>query len=103
MRVERPPQRFSAEIQIARARAIAEPTSDLRRRAPCAVHISLYFDERDWPHGQFAIGVEHGIVAVLPALVREPGVGLPIILDESVVIAIAMRLDPRERRLDIRP
>ena len=49
-----------------------------------------------------AVGMEDGIMAVLPALILQALVGQTAIFDKSVAIAVAMRVDPAERRIDIR-
>jgi hypothetical protein len=38
-------------------------------QAPRQVDVALHLDQRDRPLGQAAVGVEHGIEGVLPALV----------------------------------
>ena len=53
--------------------------------------------------GQRAVGVEDRIVAVLPALVDQPGVALAAVLDEAVAVAIARLVHPAQRRQDVRP
>src|SRR5579863_9705316 len=68
-----------------------------------SVNVALHFDERDRALGQFAIRMENRIVTVLPALVDQTFFRPATIFDKAVTIAIAVNVDPVERRLYLRP
>src|SRR5262249_58560386 len=70
----------------------------LRRAA-----ISLLLCESNLPSRYAAIGVEHGILRVLPALVAQAFLRSLVVFDEPVLIGIAGAVDPGERPLDTGP
>ena len=47
--------------------------------------------------------MENGIPAVLPALVGQAVFAFPVIFDKAVAVAVAIFVDPGQRRLDIGP
>ena len=78
-------------------RGIAQPPDDPFGGPPGRVDISLHLGQSDRTLGQSSIGVEYGVLAVLPALVDQALIGLGAIFDESVVVAVAVPIDPVER------
>ena len=55
------------------------------------------------PRRQRAVGVEDGVVGVLPALVHQAVGRLPLVLDEAVAVAVAVAVDPAQGGLDVGP
>ena len=67
------------------------------------VDVALHLAERDRPLRQRAVGMEDGVVGVLPALVGKAAVRLAVVLDEAIPVAVAVLIDPAQRRLDVGP
>ena len=65
--------------------------------------VALHLDQGDRARGLAAVRVEHRIRAVLPALVREPGLGCAGVAEESVAVGSALALDPGHRCQQGRP
>ena len=83
--------------------AALEAAGDRGGGAPGGVGVGLHLDQRDRAAGERAVGVEDRVVAVLPALVDQAVGVLPAVLDEAVAVAVAVDLDPGQRRLDVGP
>ena len=66
-------------------------------------YVALYLAEGNWPRSEFSIRVDNRIRRVLPALVNQPGATIPLILDEAVVVWIAVGVDPAQCCEDIWP
>ena len=66
-------------------------------------HVALHFAQRDRALGQLAVGVEDRVLRVLPALVAEAALAPGGVLDETVAVAVAVVVDPAQRRLQVRP
>ena len=84
---------------------VAEDLRQLGGGALGSVDVALNLTQRaiSAPDARAAVLVEVEILAVvLPALVQ-PLLGLPVIFDEAVAVAIAVFVAPAERRLDLRP
>ena len=96
-------ERVCLRVERLAAYAFAEPTGGARRQALGGIDIALHLAKRDRPLRQRAVGVEDGVVGVLPALVGEPGLAAAVIFDEAVAVGVARTVDPAERRLDIGP
>ena len=47
--------------------------------------------------------MEDGVVGVLPALVQQAAVGLPLVLHEAVAVPVAIAVDPVQGGLDMGP
>ena len=89
-----------------RAQGIGVAVDRPRSAAPArqaAYSVPLDFAQGDRTHRQRSVLVHHRIVGVLPALVNETGRRATLVLDEAVTIAVAVPVDPAERRLDGRP
>ena len=67
------------------------------------VDVALDLRERDRSFRKPAVGMEHGIVRIFPALIGEPLLGRAVILDEAVAIAISRAVDPLQRGFERRP
>src|SRR5690606_23005128 len=67
------------------------------------VDVALHLRERDRARRERAVGMRHAVERVLPALVREPAIGLAQVLDEPVAVLVPVLVDPGERALDVRP
>jgi len=52
------------------------------------IAIALHLDRRDRRLGEPAVGVKDGVSRVLPALVREPVLGAPGVLEVAVAVAV---------------
>ena len=53
--------------------------------------------------GSPPVAVADRVARVLPALVQQPAIGAPLVLDESVAVAVAVAVDPLERAQRVRP
>ncbi len=82
---------------------VAEGIGEVGGAQPGGVDVGLELTQRDRALGQDAVGVEHRVVRVLPALVREAGGAASRVLDEAVAIGVGRTVDPRQRALDVRP
>src|SRR5690349_11427680 len=49
--------------------------------AASGVDVALHFAERDGPARERAIGVEDGVLGILPTLMDESGAGLTVVFD----------------------
>src|SRR6202012_167377 len=87
--------------QRRRALAVAERIRQGGRVALRPVNVGLHFAKRDRPLGHAAILMEYGVVGVLPALIGESLLGLAVVLEEAIAVAVAVAIDPFERRLRI--
>ena len=67
------------------------------------VDVRLHFAKRDRTFRSAAVAMENRVVRVLPTLIRETILGLAVIFDEAVAVAIPISIDPLQRRFDIRP
>jgi hypothetical protein len=86
-----------------RSDGIAQSLRNLLRGSPCRIHIGLDLDHGDWTLRQRSIGVEDGVTTILPTLVDQPVTRRSSIFDKAVAIAVAIPINPFERRLDMRP
>src|ERR671912_2378489 len=93
--------RFAAEPQ--RKLPKAEPGGHRRKGALGGVDVALDLAQRDRSLGERAVGVEDGVVGVLPSLIGEAAFRLAVVLDEAVSITVAMLVDPSQCRLDAGP
>jgi hypothetical protein len=82
---------------------MSESFGQPRRSEARCVDVALNFGERDGAVGEPAVGVEDRVLGVPPTLLDETPRRLPVIFDESVTVPVAPRIDPVERRLDVRP
>ena len=71
-----------------------------RRQELGAVDVALHLGQRDRAFGQMAVGMEDGVLGILPALVGQTLFGRPVIFDEAVAVGVAGPVDPGERGLD---
>jgi hypothetical protein len=78
----------------------AKPLGATRRQELGAVDVTLHLRERDRALRQMPVGVEDGVLRILPALVGETLLGGAVIFDEAVAVGIAGAVDPAERGLD---
>ena len=96
-RTRRPPRSARAALRpcfssaSARSGASVERAGDARAGEEGGVDVGLHLAERDRALGQRAVGVGDGIPTVLPALVRQPGLGHAAVLDEAVAVAVAVQ------------
>ena len=88
---------------MARLLAVPQALGAARRHVLGAVDVALHLGERDRAFGQAAVGVEDGVVGVLPALIGQALLGGAIVFDEAVAVGIAGAVDPGQRRFDVRP
>src|SRR5258708_39951979 len=58
-------------VELARGGVISHPPRAMRRHALGGVDIALHFGERDRAFRQPAVGMEHRVVGILPALIDE--------------------------------
>src|SRR5690606_14548068 len=65
-------QGVRARLALGLAHDVTQSSGNPGGRAPGAVDIGLYLDQGDRTSRKRAVRVEDGIVAVLPALVRQP-------------------------------
>src|SRR6202042_2509297 len=68
-----------------------------------AVYVRLDLAKGDRPLRKPAIMMENRIEGILPSLIREALLGLAMIFDEAVAVAVAVMIDPGERCLGVRP
>ncbi len=61
--------------------------------------IALHLHQGDGPVGEPAVGVEHAVLAVLPALIGQAGLPAAGIVDQPVAIGVAEMLHPGGGRL----
>src|SRR5260370_15746158 len=83
--------------------AVAENGRQLRGAIPGCIGIALHLAERDRRIGEPAVGVKDRIRGVLPALVDETAHRFAAILDESLVVDVAVSLHPQHRGPDVGP
>ena len=74
-----------------------------RHGAEGGERVALHLRQRHRPLGKAAVLVEDRVNAVLPALVGKAGGGPAGIVDQAVLIGVAVALDPFGRRADGRP
>src|SRR5205085_1510795 len=74
---------------------------DLAERAHRRDRVRLHLDGGDRAVGSFALRVEVAVVRILPDLIFDPGLALPLELYEEIAVAIAARSHPLQRRADI--
>src|SRR5208337_2725676 len=89
--------------ELLRAGGVTEPAGTMGGCDPSRIDIALHLDERDRAIGEFAIGVEDGVVGIFPALILQPFRGRAGIFEKAVAIGVARAVDPMQRALDIRP
>jgi hypothetical protein len=63
----------------------------------------LDLGERDRAFRQSAVGMENGVMRILPALVGETLGGRTFVFKEAVAVRVARAVDPAKRCLDRRP
>ena len=68
-----------------------------------AVHIGLHLAQRDRSFRSAAVAMENRVVRILPSLIREAVLGLAVVFDEAVAVAIPVAIDPSQRGFGIRP
>src|SRR5262249_33533127 len=70
-------------LRLERARAVvpSQPPRAARHRLLGAVDVGLHLRQRDRALGQAAVGVEDGVLGILPALVGEALLGGAIVFD----------------------
>ena len=68
-----------------------------------AVYVRLNLAKGDRPFRKPAIMMENRVEGILPSLIREALLGLAMIFDETVAIAVAVMIDPGKRCLGVRP
>ena len=73
---------------------VAEMRRQFRGRVLGREHVGLHLAQRDRPRGAGAVGVEDGIVAVLPALIDEALLVGAMVLHEAVAVRVAELVDP---------
>ena len=78
--LELAPQRLGFEGQPRRQPVVVQVRGEARRDAIGEIDVALHFAERDRPGGEAAVGVEHRIVGVLPALVAQTARALAVVL-----------------------
>src|ERR1700730_6996865 len=82
---------------------MAEHRGDRRAVPFRAVDVGLYFAKRDGSLGVLAVAMEHRVLGVLPSLIGKPLLGLAVVFDETVAVAIAVGIAPRKTGRRIRP
>ncbi len=82
---------------------LATQASQARDPQSRGVDVALDLDEGDRPVGEAPIAVANRVPRVLPALVGQAALGQPLVLDEAVVVQIAVVVDPLERREGVGP
>ena len=71
---------------------------ELRQPPLRVVDVALGLDRRDRRVRERPVGVALRVPGVLPGLVGEAGLAAPLVLDEAVAVAVAVLVDPGERR-----
>ena len=84
---------------------VRPPQHGSQRRAgpPGGVDVALHLAQSDGAMRQRAVGVEDGVVGVLPPLVQQAIGRLPLILHEAVPVPVAVAVDPVQGGLDVGP
>ncbi len=65
--------------------------------------VALHLDQRDGPIREAAVGVEDGILAVLPALVGQARVLPALVVDQAIAVGVAVVIHPFDRSQQVRP
>src|SRR5262249_23169884 len=81
-------------LGVARARVFADPRGAPRQRLLRRIDVALHLGERDRSFRKTAVGMEHGVEGILPALVLETFGGGAVILDEAVTILVGRAVNP---------
>ena len=68
-----------------------------------SVDVALDLAERDRPLSQRTVSMEDRVKRVFPSLIGKAAVRFAVILDKAVAIAVAVLVDPEQRRLDAGP
>ena len=82
---------------------MAERARELGGGEARGVGVALHFAQRDRAFGEAPVGVEDGIVGILPALLHEALRRAAVVFDEAVAVDVAVTFDPCERGLDVGP
>ena len=90
-------------LELARDVELAKALRAARRQLFGGKYITLHFGQRDKAFGELPVGMEDGVVGILPALVGESLFGGALIFDKTVAVGIAGAVDPAQRRFDRRP
>ena len=93
-------QQIGLGLEPARVVHAPQPLGATRRQELGAVDVALHLGQRDRAFRQTAVGMEDGVLGILPALVGEPLLGRAVVFDEAVAVGIAGPVDPGERGLD---
>ena len=102
-RVELDPQRVGLALEPVGQLGLATSPGEPGDPALRVVHVALHLRQRDRRVRRPAGPVADGVGRVLPALVDEPEVGPAAVLDEPVAVEVAVAIDPRQSRQDVRP
>jgi hypothetical protein len=77
-----------------RQRPRRAPVGKLGHRAQSRKHVALHLDQRDRAHSLAAIGMEHGVVAVFPALVGQAGFRSAGVIQKAIRVRVTNPFDP---------
>src|SRR6266404_1484573 len=66
------------------------------------VYVALDLAGRPGRRRDLAVGEQDGVPGILPALVLQPRIGVALVLDVAVPVAIAAAIDPRQRGARVR-
>ena len=77
--------------------------SSRRHRPARGVYVALHFDQRDRSLRHAAVGVEHRIDAVFPALVGEAALRRARVIEQAIAIGVTRAVDPMHRGPERRP
>ena len=86
-----------------RERLVAAQSGESREAAPGRVGVALHLDERDRRLGQRPVTVADRVARVLPALVEQPALRVPLVLDQAVTVDVAVVVHPAQRGEGIGP
>jgi hypothetical protein len=82
---------------------MAEGGREQRSVALGAVDVGLHFAQGDGSLSHAAIVMKDRILGVLPSLIGQSFLGLPMVFDEAVAVPIAVGVDPAQRGLGVGP
>src|SRR5579871_872811 len=82
---------------------LTDGTRQLRRQTLCLVDISLHLRERDRAGGERPVRMHDAVAGIFPSLIVEPLFCARAIFHESVVIGIALAVNPGECGEDLWP
>src|SRR5205823_8275502 len=89
--------------KLLRPRVIADTSGQSRCRELGSIYVALHLAQSDGAFGRLAVRMKDRVMRILPALVDQPMVRATCILYESILVAIAVAIDPGESAHNIGP